>query len=168
MITEVIQVIDTDQKEGAKGPYLEVSYTGKDGKPHKRNIFDQSLWKPFQKGGWVQWQIEKEGDWWNVKGAQSAKEGIEQLPPQSPGELSPEQQAEINRARQGAISKPKEPSRNRSFALAYSKDLAIADRIPVDKILSYAEVFVRWLDGDIQVKDEEVFSSLLKKTFGVT
>lgn len=62
----------------------------------------------------------------------------------------------------------KEPSRNRSFALAYSEQLAVADKIPVDKILSYAEVFVRWLDGDIQVKDEEVFGSLLKKTFGVT
>ena len=61
----------------------------------------------------------------------------------------------------------KPPSKNASFALSYSKDLAVAGKIEPDKILSYAEVFVRWLDGDITVTDEGVFTALLKRTFHV-
>lgn len=52
-------------------------------------------------------------------------------------------------------------------ALEYAKDLVVADKITVDKILSYAEVFVRWLDGDIKVADEDVFTALLRKTFKI-
>jgi len=67
----------------------------------------------------------------------------------------------------GSHSRETSTSKNRSYALSYVKDLAVADKIPVDKILSYAELFLRWLDGDIKVEDEEVFKSLLKKTFSV-
>ena len=79
MIEEVIQVLNTEQKPGKKGPYLEVAYLNEKGEPHKRNIFDQTLWNLFGKDLWVKWQLEKEGDWWNVKGAESVKEGIERL-----------------------------------------------------------------------------------------
>jgi len=76
MIEEVIQVLNTEQKPGAKGPYLEVSYRNEKGEEHKRNVFDQALWDLFGKDLWVKWQLEKERNWWNVKGAESVKEGI--------------------------------------------------------------------------------------------
>lgn len=77
MIKEVIQVTSTDQKQGAKGPYLEVSYRDEKGVERKKNIFDQTLWNLFGEGLWVEWQLEKEGNWWNVKSAQGVKEGME-------------------------------------------------------------------------------------------
>jgi len=79
MIEEVIQVINAEQKPGAKGPSLEVSSRDEKGKEHKRNIFDQALWNLFGKDLWVKWRLEKEGNWWNVKGAESVKEGVEKL-----------------------------------------------------------------------------------------
>ena len=90
MIDEVIQVLNTEQKPGAKGPYLEVSYRDEKGKERKRNVFDQALWNLFGKGLWVKWQLEKEGNWWNVKGAESVKEGIEKLS-QVPAETAPQE-----------------------------------------------------------------------------
>ncbi len=56
---------------------------------------------------------------------------------------------------------------NKSFAIAYAKDLAVAGKIEADKILSYAEVFSRYMNGDITVQDEAVFTALLKKVFQV-
>lgn len=79
MIKEVIQVTGTDQKQGAKGPYLEVLYRDEKGQERKKNIFDQTLWNLFGEGLWVEWQLEKEGTWWNVKSAQGVKEGVEKI-----------------------------------------------------------------------------------------
>lgn len=90
MIEEVIQVLNTEQKQGRKGPYLEVAYRNEKGEEHKRNIFDQALWNLFGKNLWVKWQLEKEGNWWNVKGAESVKEGVERLS-QAPAEIAPQE-----------------------------------------------------------------------------
>lgn len=79
MIKEVIQVISTEQKQGTKGPYLEVSYRDEKGTERKKNIFDQTLWNLFGEGLWVEWQLEKEGTWWNVKSAQGVEAGIAKL-----------------------------------------------------------------------------------------
>jgi len=38
-------------------------------------------------------------------------------------------------------------TRDRSFALAYAKDLAVADQIKVGAILEWADKFVEWLGG---------------------
>ena len=69
-----------------------------------------------------------------------------------------------------ATAKPevKPDPKNRSFAIAYSKDLVVAGKIDLGKILSYAEVFDRWMSSDIVVDDEEVFKALMKKTFKTT
>jgi len=92
MIKEVIQVISTDQKQGAKGPYLEILYRDAKGQERKKNIFDQTLWNLFGDGLWVEWQLEKEGTWWNVKSAQGVKEG---LPPAVKPDFKSENRAEI-------------------------------------------------------------------------
>ena len=39
----------------------------------------------------------------------------------------------------------KEKSSNKSFALSYAKDLVIADKIPVEKILETAEKLNNWM-----------------------
>lgn len=49
-------------------------------------------------------------------------------------------------------------SRNKSVALSYAKDLAVADKIKVDKILIYAEVYRRYMDGELDLSgmDERI------------
>ena len=91
MIKEVIQVLSTDQKQGAKGPYLEVSYRDEKGQERKKNIFDQTLWNLFGEGLWVEWELEKEGNWWNVKSAQRVKEGVEKIKEALTTEVAPQE-----------------------------------------------------------------------------
>lgn len=139
---KIIVVDHSEIVQGAKGEYLKV--TDKGGKT--QNIFDQALWNLFNDGLAVKLQLEKQGVYWNVMSAEAVSLPVE--------------------TKTNGIT-PQEKGRNASFALSYAKDLACADKIPPDKILSYAEVFVRWLDGSIKVEDEVVFQALLKKTFNV-
>jgi hypothetical protein len=44
------------------------------------------------------------------------------------------------------VSNFKSKSSNKSFALAYAKDLVIAGNIPVEKILETADRFNNWMD----------------------
>lgn len=46
------------------------------------------------------------------------------------------------------VGDQQDKSKNRSVCLSYAKDLAVADKIPVDKILSHAEDFVQWVEGN--------------------
>jgi len=50
-------------------------------------------------------------------------------------------------------------------ALKCAVELASAGVIPPVSTLSYAEVYYRWLKGDIEVSDEAVFKSLIEKHF---
>jgi len=48
-------------------------------------------------------------------------------------------------------TKPQPKSSNRSYALSYAKDLAVAGQIPVNEILDKAEQFDKYLNGmDLQ------------------
>ena len=55
----------------------------------------------------------------------------------------------------------KSDPKNRSFALAYAKDLTVSGVIDRAKILSYAEYFARYMDGTLEVEDKEVAELLL-------
>ena len=63
------------------------------------------------------------------------------------------------------VGENSENEKARAVSLSYATNLACADKITPDKILSYAEVFSRYMVGNITVKDEEVFQALTKKTF---
>jgi len=66
-MNKIIVVDHSEIVTGAKGEYLKV--TTKDGKIN--NIFDQGLWNLFNDGLAVELSLEKEGNWWNVKGAKA-------------------------------------------------------------------------------------------------
>ncbi len=70
------------------------------------------------------------------------------------GEATPEQQ-------RAAVDKELE-CRLRTFTAAYAKDLAVAGKIPTDAILGWAELFYRYLQGEVTVTEEEM-NDILRK-----
>ncbi len=59
----------------------------------------------------------------------------------------------------------READKNRSFALAYAKDLAVAGRVETNRILKVADVFLAWLNGEyngeaIEVEDNHLVSAI--------
>ncbi len=53
--------------------------------------------------------------------------------------------------------------RNKSFALSYAKDLAVADKIKVDEIISYATVFDMYLSSEFSESKEEILAKYIAK-----
>ena len=51
--------------------------------------------------------------------------------------------------------------KNIAFALSYAKDLAVAGVIPKEDILSWAEAFKRYLNGDLGVTDSQVLKVII-------
>jgi len=126
-VQKIIVVEKSEVLKGAKGEYLKVFPI--EGTPI--NIFDQSLWNLFGDGLAVELTLEQQGRWWNVTSAAPvAKELAEKQP-------SPAQKVQTI------------DSKNKAFALSYIKDLIVADRIPINKWLPYAEMFRRYLDGEL-------------------
>ena len=56
--------------------------------------------------------------------------------------------------------KPHKDDKNVAFALSYAKDLAVHGVIEKGDILSWAEVFKRYLNGDLGVDDAKVIKAL--------
>ena len=56
------------------------------------------------------------------------------------------------------------PSRmDKSVSLSYAKDLAIADKIPLDKMLFFADIFIQYMTEDFS-KAQQNFAGLIKTT----
>ena len=58
-------------------------------------------------------------------------------------------------------AKPYKDDKNSAFALSYAKDLAVAGVIPKEDILSWAEAFKRYLNGDLGVTDSQVLKVIM-------
>ena len=56
-----------------------------------------------------------------------------------------------------------EVGKNKSFALAYAKDLAVADKIKVEEVISYATVFDMYLRGDFSESESEILAKYIVK-----
>ncbi len=54
------------------------------------------------------------------------------------------------------VDKGYKGEKNLAFALSYSKDLCVAGLIPKEEVLTWAEVFKRYLNGDLGVVDSQV------------
>ena len=87
--------------------------------------------------------------------------------PQSGGsaEILPEHQAVIEEAKQAVAQPARDSGKNKAFAISYAKDLAVAKIITPEKILTYAEVFNRYMNGDITLKDQAAFDTMIGKHF---
>ena len=89
---------------------------------------------------------EKKGNFWNVIGVETV------------GDV-------FVREAQKQVEDKSSTTQNKGYALIRATDLAVADRIKLNNILSYAEAFYRYMTGDIEVKDEAVFKALMGKYF---
>ena len=148
-ITEVGQITSGDRKDG-KGKWQSLPFKAKDGdKELSYSTFRTSLFDAIKQGATIQAEVEvkQEGDWINRRVAQIYVEGQPigvkgQYRGKSPEEI--EQQARL-------------------MILAYAKDLAVAQLIPIAGITEQADAFYIWLRGNKPVKKEtEEFEELGK------
>jgi len=159
---DIWKITDYTWKDGTRGKYLVVMYTDGKGKEGTANIFDGEQQHIFQEAYNESLVVgvltEQSGKWTNVKSAKLIKGEIPvvEAKPPSPKEKPEKATAETV----GAKAYPAKRD-NKSFALSYAKDLAVAGWITVDKILGYAEVFDRYMNGDITVENEEIFNLML-------
>ena len=56
-----------------------------------------------------------------------------------------------------------EVGKNKSYALSYAKDLAVADKIKVEEVISWATVFDMYLRGDFSESESEIISKYIAK-----
>jgi hypothetical protein len=74
-------------------------------------------------------------------------EEVENIPTRTPSRSAEDREAEC---------------RLKTFTTAYAKDLAVAGKISTEDILGWAELFFRYLQGEVAVTDDEV-NDVLKK-----
>lgn len=154
MNEKIISVVTSEMQTSKTGkPYLQVV----DQDNVKFSCWDEALWNTLGKNAGAKIGFEVKGIFKNIIQAETVE---------LPINPEPEDTKEPKTKVVAEGSKIKDP-KNRAFALSYAKDLAVAGAIEPTKILSYAEVFTRYIDGDITVKDEEVFTALIHKTFKI-
>lgn len=146
MIESIITIKEAEQAPAKSGNiYLKVKYVDDKGKEHTTSIFDEKDWNLYGVNAVLKVSMEKSGNYWNIKKAEPASvEAIE---------------------KQVAVVEKAEGNENKSFAISYAKDLAMQKVIPPEKILVYAEVFNRYMNGDITLKDPSAFDEMIGKHF---
>lgn len=153
---KIISITNVEQKTASNSnQFLQI--TDQDGKKH--SIFDQAKWNLCQKNATVKLIGLQSGKFFNVEDVQTVEAGEVPQKQANSDEMSKEEWATKQRIERSSIE--------RQSALKDAIELVKGDKITVDKILSYTEVFFRYFNGDITVKDEDVFQALLKKTFNV-
>jgi len=132
MIKSII-VTQREEIEGQKGTYLKI--TDQEGKAHF--IFDNlsDKWELLQPGKMVDLTKEKVGKYWNVIDI-------------AEGSSKPKVEAQKT-----GYHREDPESKQRSYALSYAKDLCVAGKIELDKIIPCAESFNKWLIGSPESKD---------------
>ncbi len=167
MIEKVWAIKGREEKVASNGnKYLQVTIAGDDGKDHKQNFYEQGMWAVFKDNDYVKVELDKpEGESrWKVMSAVSAKDAM----PQEGGsvEMLTEHKKVIEEAKKEVTPPAYEDSgKDKSFAISYAKDLACNGIIEVGKILTYAEIFNRYMNGDITLKDPSVFDEAVGKHF---
>lgn len=153
MFEKVITVQSAEQLTASNGkPYLKVTNT--EGK--SVSIFDIGLWNLFEEGASVKLSMEKEGKYWNVKGAELADKPVAKPPPQEPRPAPQPQTKTVE-------------GKNRSFALAYAKDIAVAEiqtggkwRGLYEAVLIRAEIMNQWLDGTLTIPEDVINKEIVR------
>jgi len=137
-----IVVKRSEMLPGTKGEYLRVYYDDS-GKEKFTNVFDQALWNLFGDGLAVRLHLEKEGNWFNVKGAEAISNVFKQ-------------EAVKN------VTAQMSDGKNRSFALSYAKDWCIAQlsqgvKLTIYDVVVGAKIFESYLDtGVVTTKKEPI------------
>ena len=58
------------------------------------------------------------------------------------------------------LTKPPINTKNKAFSVSYAKDLVVAGKIEPDKILFWAEVFDRYMNGTITIPEEIIIKKV--------
>ncbi len=158
MATDLITVKDVQEKSKDGSTWLEL--IDQDGRTHRifRRVLDnEGNWHDLSnkydmirnsQNRRLRLTTEQKGRFTNVIDVESVGEG------EAPREEQP-------------VTEDKElECRLKTFTTAYAKDLAVAGKIPTDTILGWAELFYRYLQGEITVSDEEV-NNIFRQTKAV-
>jgi len=150
-----------DAGQTAKGtPYWKVTWD--DGKFD--NIFSQEFYdllvEADDKKVAVNIEKEKSGKYWNVTNltlAETPSANLSETPVETPKKSEPKFKADPD----------KTESIERQSALKSAIELVVSGKVEAEKVLSYAEVFRRFICGDITVSDEATFTELISKFFKI-
>ena len=120
MIENIVKVKSTTTKQGAKGPYLSVTWIDK-GKEFTKNAFEPAHQKVFQQaeksGESVKVGVEKEGNYFNIKLAEITSEEVSQsVPVSTSGESKPKSETKSYTA---------DPSKIESIEYQNARNLAV-------------------------------------------
>lgn len=141
----VIVPTKVEQVQTAKNPALKVTYSD-NGKEFNKMIFDSGLWNLFAVNLPVKIITEKQGQYWNVVGAESVKDALTK-----PTESNEKTYEEVEAKATKLLSQPN--TKNRSYALSYAKDIAVATigqgkEMSTNVVIGIAEVFDKYLNGE--------------------
>ena len=163
MIITISKISQEFTKNGDE--YRKVTGAAGDGRETTKSIFNQlkDKWDLLVEGKTLEFKMEKRGQFWNVTDIIPVGEQLK--PSTEPGELLPKHQAEIDKAVKPPPTKNQSTQTQRSITMSYAITLCASGIATPDKLLSYAEVINRWICGDIDVKDETVFTELIGKHF---
>jgi hypothetical protein len=156
MATNVITVKDVQEKSRDGSSWLEL--TDQENRTHRifRRVQDnEGNWHDLSgkyemlrnsENHTLRLTTEQKGRFVNVLDV----EQVERTPSPETGSRQPE-----SAARQTAEQKEAE-CRLKTFTTAYAKDLAVAGKIPTDTILGWAELFYRYIQGEVDISEEEI------------
>lgn len=63
-----------------------------------------------------------------------------------------------------ATNKPNTEDKNRGVSLSYAKDLVVSGKIELDDMLTFAEIFNRYLSGALVIEDMKILENIMVLT----
>jgi hypothetical protein len=147
---QIKTVAKIDPVEGAKGVYHKVTWDdGKFDNVFKKEFYD-ILMIALKANAQVEVTKEQNGKYWNIIEVKLVSPKTQETPQDAPqGQTKP-----VSAQTKGIIPE----SRNKSFAIAYAKDVMVAkitaglikeiNKVEVDKCIKLAEEFRAYMDGE--------------------
>lgn len=168
-----VKILELEEATAKNGnTYLKIRWEDvAKGSTHGKNCFAPQLFPVFrmalaEAGNGARVDIIHPAEGWDIADAiLSGVEGSEEAASEAKAESVKAMEKQNPPEKQYKADPAKTESIESQVALKTAIELAVADKIPIDKIFSYTEAFRRYLRGDITVKDEAVFTALIKKTF---
>ncbi len=160
MIEKVGSITELEWAESNKGTkYLKATIKGNDEKDNHFNVFDpniqETLSEAFEQGFWVNYKIDKKGNFWNITEAKKVADALEdalekktpsQSTPKIPTpqkettpEMTPDKWTEKDRITRKSIE--------RQTSLNAAVELAKVGIIKPDQVLPSARKFEEYLEG---------------------
>ena len=151
MIVTIQSISSEATKTGAE--YKKVTGVTPAGKQTTKSVFDnlKAQWPLLKENATLDFKMQKNGQYWNV-----IEITVPNLPPPQeanpapdlPPPLPKEYMVEAAVKTGAKIIPDQNEIRNRSMAIAYSKDLAVAGKIELKQLKEYADKFLAYIKGE--------------------